>query len=87
MITEGNNNLRCVLARFYAVQLGLQIDKSSQEAKVILFSILDWLEKRKKELNDDAINNESVAEAHIENYAVKIFSWADGQERNSVHNK
>jgi vacuolar protein sorting-associated protein VTA1 len=28
-----------------------------------------------------------VGEAHIENYAVKIFSWADGQERNSVHNK
>ncbi|CAG7728702.1 unnamed protein product [Allacma fusca] len=74
-------------ARFYAVQLGLTIDKSSPEAKMLLFSIVDWLEKRKKELNDEAINTEAVGEAHIENYAVKIFSWADGQERNSVHNK
>jgi len=74
-------------ARFHAVQVGLTIDKTTAEAKTLLFSLLEWLERRKKELNDEAITNESVAEAHIENYAYKLFAWADGQERASVHNK
>ncbi len=70
------------------MQQGLAIDKSSTEAKTVLFALLDWLEVRKKELREnEAITNEAVAEAHIENYALKLFQWADGQDRASVFNK
>jgi len=70
------------------VQQGLAIDKSSTEARTFLLALMDWLEKRKKELLDnEAITNEAVAEAHIENYALRIFNWADGQDRAGVFNK
>lgn len=70
------------------MQKALEIDKSTPTAKTFLFSMLDWLEGRKKELSqNEAISMESVAEAHIENYALKLFSWADGQDRQAVFNK
>lgn len=85
---QRNNGLIKFTGRFYAVQQGLLIDKSSPDAKQFLFALMDWLEKRKKELRDnEAITNEAVAEAHIENYALKIFHWADTQDRAGVFNK
>jgi len=74
--------------RFHAVQSGLAIDKTSKEATSVLITLLGWLEERKKELHDnEAITNESVAEAHLENYILKLFNIADGQDRSGVFNK
>lgn len=58
--------------------------------RVFLFilAIMDWLEKAKKSHHDDeAITNEVVAQAHLENYAFKLFSYADQQDRASNFNK
>jgi len=66
----------------------LLIDKSSTEAKALLFSLLDWLERRKKELHsNEAITNEAVAEAHLENYTLNLFHWADKMDREATFNK
>lgn len=64
------------------MQLGLKTDRKSDEAKLLLTSLMDWLEKNKRLLSDnEAITNEVAAQAHIENYAYKLFLYADSQDR------
>lgn len=49
---------------------------------------MEWLEQQKKEMSDnDAIHNETVAQAHIENYAYKLFNFADAQDRAANYGK
>lgn len=59
--------------------------------RIIFFfsiGIMDWLEKCKKEHHDnEAITNDVVAQAYLENYALKLFSYADQQDRAAVFNK
>jgi len=74
--------------RLYALQTALALDKSSKDAKTFLVSLMDWLEKQKNNLKDnDMITNETAAQAHIENYAVKLFNFADGMDRQANYNK
>jgi vacuolar protein sorting-associated protein VTA1 len=69
-------------ARLTALQAGLQIDKSSPEALAILLPLMEWLEGQKKvHKENDAVVNEVVASAHIENYAMKLFLYADKNDR------
>jgi len=74
--------------RLSALQAAMKLDKKSKEAVAVLVPIMDWLEKEKKALADnEAVSSEVVASAHIENYAMKLFSWADQQDRASNFNK
>lgn len=74
--------------RYYALNCAMKIDKSSNEAKQLLFALMDWLEKEKKKLStNEAITNDVAAHAHIENYAMKLFTWADSMDRASNFNK
>ncbi|XP_026815291.1 vacuolar protein sorting-associated protein VTA1 homolog [Rhopalosiphum maidis] len=74
--------------RLYALQTALALDKSSKDAKMFLVSLMDWLEKQKNNLKDnDMITIETAAQAHIENYAVKLFNFADGMDRQANYNK
>lgn len=76
------------LGRLFALQTALKIDKKSDEAKKVLVRLMDWLEVQKKSLHDnEAISNDIAAQAHIENYALTLFQWADGQDRAGVFNK
>jgi len=72
-------------ARLTALQAGLELDKSSAEALGILMPLMEWLETQKKmhKENDEnsAVVNEVVASAHIENYAMKLFLYADKCDR------
>lgn len=44
--------------------------------------LMDWLEMRKKELRDnEAITNDIAAQAHLENWALKLFVNADKSDR------
>lgn len=62
--------------------MGLKIDRKSDEAKTLLMSLMDWLETQKRALSDnEAITHEIAAQAHIENYALKLFVYADSQDR------
>ena len=68
--------------RLSALQTGLGLDKKSKEALALLLPLMEWLEKEKQVLKDqEAITNEVVASAHIENYALKLFMWADKEDR------
>lgn len=43
---------------------------------------MDWLEATKKELHDnEAITNDVAAQAHLENWALKLFLYADKNDR------
>jgi len=69
-------------ARLTALQKGLEIDKSSPDALAVLLPIMEWLEGQKKvHAENDAVVNEVVASAHIENYAMKLFLYADKSDR------
>lgn len=49
---------------------------------------MDWLEKQKIALKDnDMITNETAAQAHFENYAIRLFNLADGMDRQANYNK
>jgi len=44
--------------------------------------LIDWLEKTKKIQHDnEAITNEVAAQAHLENWALKLFLYADKNDR------
>ena len=74
--------------RLCALQTAMKLDKSSKEATAVLLPLMDWLEKEKKVLaSNEAVSNEVVASAHLENYALKLFSWADKEDRASRFNK
>jgi len=69
-------------SRLTALQTGLTLDKSSKEALAVLLPLMEWLEKVKAERKDnEAISNEVVASAHVENYAMKLFLAADQADR------
>lgn len=47
-----------------------------------LSAIMDWLEQMKKtHADNEALTNDVAAQAHIENYALKLFLYADKQDR------
>ncbi|PRD29965.1 UNVERIFIED_CONTAM: Vacuolar protein sorting-associated protein VTA1 [Trichonephila clavipes] len=75
-------------SRFYAVQTGLKLNDKSPENSAFFIKLMDWLESVKKVKRDDeTISNEVVAQAHIENYALKLFLWADNEDRSGRFNK
>jgi len=68
--------------RFCCVQNGLKIDAKSPEAVKFLTSLMGWLEKEKKLRHDnEAVTNEMVGQAHVENYALNMFNKADNDDR------
>ncbi|CAB3408272.1 unnamed protein product [Caenorhabditis bovis] len=73
---------------FYAVQSAMQLDKSSPEALQFLTSLLTTLETVKKQLHgNEAITNETIAQAHIEDFALKLFNFADNKEKSGQIDK
>ncbi|XP_076077837.1 vacuolar protein sorting-associated protein VTA1 homolog isoform X2 [Mytilus galloprovincialis] len=74
--------------QLYAMQNGMEIDKKSKEARTFLFALMDYLEKFKTEHSEnDAITSEVVGQAHMENYALKVFLFADNEDRAGRFNK
>ncbi|KAH7938037.1 hypothetical protein HPB49_019390 [Dermacentor silvarum] len=74
--------------RLYALQTGMKVDRSSSESRGFLMAYMDWLEKEKaKRKDEEAITSDVVAQAHIETRALKLFLWADGEDRAARFNK
>ena len=51
------------------------------------FTFLFAKQEKKVMSGEEAVTNEVVASAHVENYAVKLFLWADKEDRASHFNK
>ncbi|EZA58733.1 Vacuolar protein sorting-associated protein VTA1-like protein [Ooceraea biroi] len=75
----------CVVSywcRLYALQKGLKLSSKTSEDTNFLMKLIDWLETTKKTLHDnEAITNEVAAQAHLENWALKLFLYADKNDR------
>ncbi|XP_049612088.1 vacuolar protein sorting-associated protein VTA1 homolog isoform X1 [Syngnathus scovelli] len=68
--------------RLYAMQTGMKLDSKTPECRKFLVKLMDQLESMKMELSDnDSITQEVVGNAHIENYALKMFLYADNEDR------
>ncbi|KAK7907303.1 hypothetical protein WMY93_015915 [Mugilogobius chulae] len=68
--------------RLYAMQTGMKLDSKTPECRQFLIKLMDQLETMKKELKDEeSITQEVVGNAHIENYALKMFLYADNEDR------
>uniref|UniRef100_A0A665VTG4 Vacuolar protein sorting-associated protein VTA1 homolog n=1 Tax=Echeneis naucrates TaxID=173247 RepID=A0A665VTG4_ECHNA len=74
--------------RLYAMQTGMKLDSKTPECRKFLVKLMDQLESMKKELSDnDSITQEVVGNAHIENYALKMFLYADNEDRSGRFHK
>ncbi|XP_031618384.1 vacuolar protein sorting-associated protein VTA1 homolog [Contarinia nasturtii] len=74
--------------RLYALQTGLKLSAKQPDETVLFIAIMDWLEKFKKQHHDnEAVTNDIVAQAYLENYALKLFTYADQQDRAANFNK
>lgn len=74
--------------RLYSIELALKTDKNSPESKSFLSSLIIWLEKFKQSHKDnEAVSNETVGQAHMENFVVSLFTKADTLDRSGVANK
>ncbi|CAB3243943.1 unnamed protein product [Arctia plantaginis] len=75
--------------RLHALQTGLKLTtKKTREESALLIALMDWLEECKRINKDnDAIINEVAAQAHLENYALKLFLYADKQDREQNYGK
>ncbi|KAM9233645.1 vacuolar protein sorting-associated protein VTA1 homolog [Dugong dugon] len=68
--------------RLYAMQTGMKIDSKTPDCRKFLSKLMDQLEALKKQLGDnEAITQEIVGSAHLENYALKMFLYADNEDR------
>ncbi|XP_028676139.1 vacuolar protein sorting-associated protein VTA1 homolog isoform X1 [Erpetoichthys calabaricus] len=74
--------------KLYAVQTGMKLDSKSPECRKFLMKLMDQLELMKKELSDnESVSQELVGHAHIENYALKMFLYADNEDRSGRFHK
>jgi hypothetical protein len=70
---------------YYAAQLGLSLKPASP---TFLFTLLDLLETRKKEIGpNDAVDIDAASIAFVENFALRIFSSADEEDRKGEGNR
>ncbi|KAM9495652.1 vacuolar protein sorting-associated protein VTA1 homolog [Clarias gariepinus] len=74
--------------RLYAMQTGMKLDSKTPECRKFLVKLMDQLEKMKQELStNESISQEIVGNAHIENYALKMFLYADNEDRSGRFHK
>nr|SVE76102.1 EOG090X0GPB [Daphnia hispanica] len=73
--------------RLHALQTGLAIKKDKEDLSFLL-ALMDWLEKTKLDMkSNETVSDEIVAQAHMENVAIKLFNWADTEDRHKHYNK
>lgn len=74
----------------FAVQHAMKMVPGAKPPAVskVLMAIMDWLEETKKNHHDvEGIVNDVEAQALIEDYCLKLFNYADGQEKAQVYDK
>ncbi|KAF9902908.1 hypothetical protein EC991_004380 [Linnemannia zychae] len=69
-------------SNYYAAKLAIQKASKDNSCRPFIVELLDVLEKQRKDMGDnEAITSELVGYAHVENFAIKIFSKADDEDR------
>ncbi|XP_031844117.1 vesicle trafficking 1 [Nomia melanderi] len=74
--------------RLYALQTGLKLSTKTVKETNFLLKLMHWLETTKQESREnEAITNDVAAQAHLENWALKLFLYADKNDRAGNFNK
>lgn len=74
--------------RLYCTETALTIDRDSPECKLFLKEIISWLEYFKQaNKTNEAVSNQVVGQAHVENFVVGLFNKADTLDREGTANK
>lgn len=69
-------------ALYYAAQVGIGARVKDPAARGYLTPLLNLLEKMKKEIGpNDAVDNDAVAAAYVENFALRVFEATDSEDR------
>ncbi|KAJ3276854.1 hypothetical protein HDV01_002909 [Terramyces sp. JEL0728] len=72
----------------YATKLSISLGAKSKESQQFISSLMDKLESDKVKLSEyEAINDDDVGYAHLENFGLKIFLNADNEDRNGLASK
>ncbi|KAL1922625.1 uncharacterized protein VTP21DRAFT_10164 [Calcarisporiella thermophila] len=67
---------------YYAAKEAIKKGSKTKDCQIYLSKLLDVLEKQKKELADnEAISDDLVGHAQVENFALKVFMNADNEDR------
>lgn len=73
---------------YYAAQIGITLKIQEPAARDVLFGLLTTLEKMKTEIGpSDAIDVEEVSAAYVENFALKVFTMADNEDRKGASDR
>lgn len=80
---DKRNPVVAYYARMYVAQQGIKIDSKTPDARNFLIGLMDTLEKTKKASaeTNDAFKDDIVAQAVIEEYVLKLFDYADAEDR------
>uniref|UniRef100_A0A6G1S6H6 Vacuolar protein sorting-associated protein VTA1 n=1 Tax=Aceria tosichella TaxID=561515 RepID=A0A6G1S6H6_9ACAR len=74
--------------RLFSTETALKIDRDSPECKKFLSVLIEWLEKFKTtHKENEAVSNQTVGQAHFENFAMTLFNKADTLDRGGTANK
>ncbi|KAJ6621192.1 Vta1 like-domain-containing protein, partial [Mycena sp. CBHHK59/15] len=73
---------------YYAAQVGIALKAKDTASRNFLFDLLGTLEMVKKEIGPtDAIDVEAVSAAFVENFALRVFSMTDNEDRTGAGNR
>ena len=73
---------------YYAAQVGISLKAKSNPSRDVLFSLLGVLEHLKKDIGpNDAIDMEAASSAYVENFALRVFTMADNEDRSGGANR
>lgn len=71
--------LVCYYCRLYALQVGIKIQNKSPDDLKLIGQIMTWMEQNQSVVQ--GLSKED-ARAHVENFALQVFSQADNEDRN-----
>ncbi|KAI9359469.1 Vta1 like-domain-containing protein [Pilaira anomala] len=75
-------------AQYYAAKLAIAKGPRNKETNEYLTHLLDALENQKKSIGEnEAITDDLVGYAHVENFALKVFLNADNEDRSGKASK
>lgn len=67
---------------YYAAQQGIALKVKESSARHFLFDLLGLLEKLKNDIgSNDAVHDEPASAAYVENFALRVFTGADNEDR------
>lgn len=74
--------------RLFSTESALKIDRDSPDCKKFLNSLIIWLETFKQQHKDnEAVTNQTVGQAHAENFVDALFTKADTFDRDGKADK